>query len=186
MWAKGRRDARATPRFMPRWRHAFLPSACTRSPNSTTTMTRCISVAALASEELSLSRLNHGQPGVQAHPDVVQGTAELHHDIADALLPQADPVLHDATPLDAAVAMLDPESPLVEHLVGQVLLQGQLPTAGLLRRHADRHLGQRARQEAQILQQPTPNRERGGGGLRDAPIMDPAAVGGAQQEDDEE
>ena len=39
--------------------------------------------------DLSLSRLNHGQPGVQAHPEIVQGAAELHHQIADALLPQA-------------------------------------------------------------------------------------------------
>jgi len=49
--------------------------------------------------QLSLSRLNHGQPGVQAHPEIVQGTAELHHQIADALLPQADPVFHNATTL---------------------------------------------------------------------------------------
>src|SRR5262245_38638130 len=76
----------------------------------------------LALLHLSLSRLNHGQPGVQAHPEVVQGTAELHHEIADALLPQADPVFHHATTLDAAVDMLDPQPPLVEHLVGQVLL----------------------------------------------------------------
>ena len=82
----------------------------------------------------------------------MQGTAELHHEIADARLPQAHPVFHHATPLDAAVDMLDPQPPLVEHLVGQVLLQGQLRTAGFLRRHADRHLGERARQEAQILQ----------------------------------
>jgi hypothetical protein len=42
--------------------------------------------------DLSLSRLNHGQPGVQAHPAMVQGTAELHHESADARLPQADPI----------------------------------------------------------------------------------------------
>src|SRR5262245_56356722 len=100
---------------------------------------------------LSLSRLNHGQPGVQAHPEIVQSTAELHDEIADALLPQADPVFHNATTLDAAVDMLDPEPPLVERLVGQVLLQGQLPTARLLRRHEDRHLRKREGQEAQIL-----------------------------------
>src|SRR6516164_1625694 len=47
-------------------------------------------------------------------------------------------------------------------------------------------MGQRERQETQILQQPTPSRERVGGGLRDAQIMDPAAVGVAQKEDDEE
>jgi hypothetical protein len=137
-------------------------------------------------EQLSLSRLNHGQPGVQAHPEIVQGTAELHHEIADALLPQADPVFHNPTTLDAAVDMLDPESPLMEYLVGQVLLQGQLPTAGLLRRHEDRHLEERERQEAQILQQPTPSREGVGRGLCDAQIMGTTAVRVAQEEDDEE
>jgi len=29
--------------------------------------------------ELSLSRLNHGLPRGQTHPEVVQGTAEFHH-----------------------------------------------------------------------------------------------------------
>ncbi|MGE3542021.1 MAG: hypothetical protein AB7N91_31975 [Candidatus Tectimicrobiota bacterium] len=48
----------------------------------------------------------------------MQGTAEFHHEIADARLPQADAVFDHATPLDAAVAMLDPEPPLVERLVG--------------------------------------------------------------------
>src|SRR5262249_27848062 len=82
--------------------------------------------------------------------------------------------------------MLDPEPPLMEYLVGQVLLQGQLPTAGLLRRHEDLHLGQRERQEAQILQQPTPSREGVGRGLCDAQIMGTTAVRVAQEEDDEE
>src|SRR6266705_5010501 len=82
--------------------------------------------------------------------------------------------------------MLDPEPPLVERLVGQLLLQGQLRTAWLLRRHEDLHLRERERQKSQILQQPTPSREWVGGGLSDAQIMDPAAVGVAQKEDDEE
>jgi hypothetical protein len=136
--------------------------------------------------QLSLSRLNHWLPRAQAHPEVVQGTAEFHHQIADPLLPQADPVLHNAAALHTAVDMLNPQSAVVERLVGQVLLQGQLRTAGLLRRHEDLHRRERERQEAQILQQPTPSREWVGGGLRDAQIMDPAAVGVAQKEDDEE
>src|SRR5262247_555017 len=140
----------------------------------------------VATRNLSLSRLNHGLPGVQAHPEIVQGATELHHEIADALLPQAAPVLHDATPLDAAVDMLDPESPLVEHLVGQVLLQGELRTAGLLRRHEDFHLREREGQKAQILQQPTPSRERVGSDLRDAPIMHTATGGVTEKEDREE
>src|SRR5215467_976311 len=135
---------------------------------------------------MSLSRFNHGQPGVQAHPEIVQGTAELHHEIADALLPQADPVFHNATTLHTAVHMLNPQSAVVERLVGQVLLQGQLRTAWLLRRHEDLHLRERERQEAQILQQPTPSREWVGGCLRDAQIMDTATVGVAQKEDEEQ
>jgi len=115
----------------------------------------------------------------------MQGTAEFHHEITDTVLPQPDPVFDDATPLNATVDMLDPEPPLVERLVGQVLLQGQLPTAGLLRRHEDLHLRKREGQEAQILQQSTPRREWVGSGLRDAQIMDPAAVGIAQKEDRE-
>jgi hypothetical protein len=135
---------------------------------------------------LNLSRLNHGQPGVQAHPEIVQGATEFHHQVTDTLLPQAHPVFHNATTLDAAVDMLDPEPPLVERLVGQVLLQGQLPTTGLLRRHEDRHLREREGQEAEILQQPTSSRERVGSGLRNAQIMGTAAVGVAQKEDDEQ
>jgi hypothetical protein len=47
-------------------------------------------------------------------------------------------------------------------------------------------VGERERQEAEILQQPTAGRERVGGGLRDAQIMGAAAVGVAQKEDTEE
>ena len=49
---------------------------------------------------------------MQAHPEIVQGATELHHEIADALLPQADPVLHDATTLNTAVDTAIPGSPL--------------------------------------------------------------------------
>src|SRR3977135_3707607 len=97
---------------------------------------------------LSLSRLNHGQPGVQAHPEIVQGTADLHHEIADALLPQPDPVFHHATTLHTAIDMLDPEPPLVERLVGQVLLPRELMTTGFLGRHEDLYFRERERQEA--------------------------------------
>jgi len=38
----------------------------------------------------------------------MEGTAEFHYQIADALLPQANPVFHDATTLDTAVDVLDP------------------------------------------------------------------------------
>ena len=66
------------------------------------------------------------------------------------MLPQAEPVFHHATTLDAAVDMFDPP-PLVERLVGPLVLQGQLRTAWLLRRHEDLDLRERERQEAQVL-----------------------------------
>jgi len=135
---------------------------------------------------LSLSRLNHWLPRAQAHPEVVEGTTQFHHEITHALLPQADPIFHNATTLDAAVDMLDPQPPLVERLVDPLLLQGQLRTTWLLRRHENLDLRERERQEAQILQQPAPGRERVGGGLRDAQIMGTAAVGIAQKEDGKE
>src|SRR5262252_1577243 len=135
---------------------------------------------------MSLSRLNHGQPRIQAHPEIVQGATDLHHHITNTFFPQTHAVFDDTTALDTAVDMLDPQPPLVEHLIGQGLLQGELRTAGLLRRHQDLHLREREGQEAQILQQPTPGREPVGGGLSDTQIMDTAAVGVAQKEDDEQ
>jgi hypothetical protein len=58
---------------------------------------------------LILSRLNYWLPRSQADPEIMQGTADFHHDIPDTLLPQADAVFDDATALDAAVDMLDPQ-----------------------------------------------------------------------------
>ena len=43
----------------------------------------------------------------------MERTAEFHHEITDARLPQPDPVFDDATTLDTAVAMLDPEPAVV-------------------------------------------------------------------------
>jgi len=104
-----------------------------------------------AREQVSLSRLNHWLPRSQAHPEVMQGTAEFHHQIADAVLPQADPVFDDATALDTTVDMLNAQSARVQGLVGQLLFQGELLAAGFLGRHEDLDLGERERQEAQIL-----------------------------------
>src|SRR6266581_5446260 len=77
---------------------------------------------------------------------VMQGTAEFHHEIADAVLPQPDPVFDDAAALDAAVHMLDPSPTVVQSLIGQFLLPRQLLATGFLGWHQDLHLGQRKRQ----------------------------------------
>ena len=83
----------------------------------------------------------------------MEGTADVHHDSADALFPEAEPVFDDATALHAPVDVLDPEPSTVQGLVTHVLLPCQLLATRFLGRHEDVHLGQRERQEAQILQQ---------------------------------
>jgi len=107
----------------------------------------------------------------------VQGTTEFHHEITDPLLPQADPVLHDATALDTAVDMLDAQPTLVERLVRPLVLQGQLLTAGLLRRHEDQHLRECEGQEPQILQEPAPRWQGIRRRVRHGLIMGATAVG---------
>jgi hypothetical protein len=107
---------------------------------------------------LSLSRLSHWLPRGQAHPEVMQGTAEFHDQIADTLFPQADAVFDDATALHTAIDMLDAQPTLVQRLVRSLLFPREFLAAGFLGWHEDFHLGQRERQEPQILQQPTPGR----------------------------
>jgi hypothetical protein len=52
----------------------------------------------------------------------MERTAEFHHEIADAVLPQPDPVFHDTAALHAAIDMLDAQPTVVQGLVGQLLL----------------------------------------------------------------
>src|SRR5262249_29055021 len=99
---------------------------------------------------MSLSRLNHWLPRSQAYPEVVQGTAEFHHQITNSLLPQTDRVLHDAAALDTAIDMLDAQPPLVERLVAPLLLPRELLATWLLRGPEDLHLREREGQEAQV------------------------------------
>jgi hypothetical protein len=101
--------------------------------------------------QMKLSRFNHRLPRRQPYPEVVQGTAALHDQIADALLSQAEPVCDAATALDTAVHVFDPQPTREESLVGALLLHGQLLAPGCLGGHEARHLREREGQEAQIL-----------------------------------
>src|SRR5713101_9378187 len=92
----------------------------------------------------------------------------------------------DATALDTAVHMLDPQPAVGECLIRHVLLSRQLLAAWFLGRHEDLDLGERKRQETQILQEPATRGQGRGCGLGHRLIMDAAAVGVAQKEDREE
>jgi hypothetical protein len=65
----------------------------------------------------------------------VQGTAQFHHQITDASFPQADAVFDDATTLDTTLDMLDPQSAMVQCLIGSLPLSRQFLAAGFLGRH---------------------------------------------------
>ena len=116
----------------------------------------------------------------------MQGTTYFHPEISDTLLPQADPIFDDATALDAPVDMFDAQPALGERVIRHVLLPRQLLATRFLGRHEDLDLGQRERQEAQILQEPAPR----GQGIRrrvgNRFLMDAAAGGVAQKADREE
>jgi hypothetical protein len=116
----------------------------------------------------------------------MQGAPDLHHEITDALLPQADPVSDDTATLDTAIDMLDPQPALVQCLVRHVLLPREFLAAWFLGWHEDLDLGERERQEAQILQQPTAHRQGIRRRVRNGLIMGAAAIGVAEKEDDEQ
>ena len=82
--------------------------------------------AVLLQKDLSLSRLNHGLPRGEDEPGIMEGTADVPHQIADVHLPEAASVFDAATALDTARDMVDPQPTLVERLVRHVLLPREL------------------------------------------------------------
>src|SRR5215470_3796729 len=94
---------RSLPSKIPASRSCAIKPALKKTPVGVSGFITIMRILLTSRQQLSLCRLNHRLPWGQAYPEVVQGTAEFHHEIADALLPQADPVFHNATPLDTAV-----------------------------------------------------------------------------------
>ena len=81
-----RQDAPVCPRAVAVPDRA-LQEAWLRDRMATLSFPEADPAGAATQELLSLSRLNHWLPGREAHPEVMQGTAEFHHEITDALLP---------------------------------------------------------------------------------------------------
>src|ERR1700730_11707394 len=100
---------------------------------------------------MSLSRLDHWPPGTQTHPEIMQSTADFHHQIANALLPQPNPIFDDATALDTTIDMLNSKTAVMQRLVYSLLIRRQQLTSWFLQRHEDLHSRQRERYKAQIL-----------------------------------
>jgi hypothetical protein len=88
----------------------------------------------------------------------MERTADFHHQIADTLFPQTDPIFDDPTAFDTTVDMLDPPPAVGERVIRHSLFQCQFLAAWCLGRHEDFHLREREGQEPQILQQAAPGR----------------------------
>jgi hypothetical protein len=76
--------------------------------------------------QLSLSRLNRGLPRGEDEPGMIEGTADVPHQITDTHLPAAASVFDAAIALDTAMDMVDLQLTLVELLVRHVLLPREL------------------------------------------------------------
>jgi hypothetical protein len=72
--------------------------------------------------------------------------------------------------------MLNPQPMVVQGLVGECLLHRQFLATGFLGGHEHCDLGQRAGQEASILQEPTPRGQRRRGGLGNPLVMEATAT----------
>jgi hypothetical protein len=109
-------------------------------------------------------------------------TADFHEQGADACLPEAAGVVDDATALDAAVDMRDAHAPAGDATIGSFLRTRESPTSWLPRRPDDLDVVQGERQEAEILEQPTPRGQRVRGHLGHPLIVDAAGLGLTQKE----
>ena len=96
----------------------------------------------------------------------MQRTADFHDQVADTRLPEAADVVDDAAALDAAVDVLDADASAGDAPIGGFLRAREGSASWLPGRHDDLDLVERERQEAQILEQPTPRGQGIRGGIR--------------------
>jgi hypothetical protein len=115
----------------------------------------------------SLNRDNlYWLPGRQPYAKVVQCTADLHDQVADAHLAQATGVVDDTAALDAAVDVLDADAATCDASIGGFLAACEGSAAGFAGGHDALDLVERERQEAQSLEQPTARGQGIGSAIR--------------------
>jgi hypothetical protein len=155
-----------------------MESAMTNRPLLQSTATKQLQQRTSEGVQQSSSRLKYRLPWCQPHAEVMQGTADFHDQVANTRLPQAIGVADDATMLDTAVDVLD--TPIGGFLGTREDAASRLPG-----RHDDLHQTQRKRQEAQILEQLTPHRQRVQAGIHNTFIVGAAHIGLTQKENRE-
>jgi hypothetical protein len=81
----------------------------------------------------------------------MQCTADFHRQVPDTGLPETADVVDDAAALDAAVDVFDAHTSAGDAPIRSFLQAREGPVPWLPRGHDDLDLGQRERQEAEIL-----------------------------------
>jgi len=115
----------------------------------------------------------------------MQRTADFHDQIADARLPEAVCLVHNATALHTAVHVLDADTPTGGAPIRRFLRLCELPSSRLLGRHDHLDLRERTRQKPQILEQPAARGQGIGGRIGNPLVMGAAGIGVTQKEDHE-
>jgi hypothetical protein len=114
----------------------------------------------------------------------MQRTTDFHHHVANPVFPQPNGLFEHTAALDAAIDMFDAHAPSSQLPIPSLLRSRPLVAARLLRRLEDVHAVQRERLKTHVLQQLTPGRQRIGGGVGDALVMDTAWMRLTQEEDE--
>jgi hypothetical protein len=112
----------------------------------------------------------------------MQRTADFHEQVTDAGLPEAADVVNDAAALDAAVHMLDADTPAGNAPIGSFLRACEGAPPRLLRRHDHFDLRERQRQKAEILEQPAPRGQGIPGPIGNPLIVDAAGISLTEKE----
>jgi len=115
----------------------------------------------------------------------MQRTADFHEQVTDAGLPEAADVVNDAAALDAAVHMLDADTPAGNAPIGSFLRACEGAPPRLLRRHDHFDLRERKRQKAEILEQPAPRGQGIQGPIGNPLLVDASGISLTEKENHE-
>jgi hypothetical protein len=115
----------------------------------------------------------------------MQRTTDVHDQVANPRLPETADVVDHAAARHAAGDVLDAHAATCDASIGGFLAAREGSASWLPGWHDDLDLGERERQDAQILKQPTARGSGIGGGLGNPLVVGTTRVGRTQEEDRE-
>ena len=111
----------------------------------------------------------------------MQATTCFHHDIANAILHEADFVFHHPIAFHPTNGVFNTDSDGGNTTIGRFLRRGELTSTGFFLGLTRRHTGQEESLESRILIETTTGWQHIARQIRNALIMRPAFIGGTQK-----